>query len=142
MNPKRVILYARSATFKKPEEDNSVDMQLRKLREYACKHKYEVLTEFVDEGVSGNRIDHPGLQNMMAMALKQSEVVDAILVGDLNRLTRDRRLFRSLKDRLYEDGIDIVSIYAPGEIVNRPSREDIVCRLILECLMDFLDTCD
>jgi DNA invertase Pin-like site-specific DNA recombinase len=80
MGSQKVVLYVRSATFKKPEEDNSVDMQLRKLREYACKHNYEILAEFMDEGANGNRINHPGLNSMLNMASNDRDMIDAILI--------------------------------------------------------------
>jgi DNA invertase Pin-like site-specific DNA recombinase len=138
MGSQKVVLYVRSATFKKPEEDNSVDMQLRKLREYACKHNYEILAEFMDEGANGNRINHPGLNSMLNMASNDRDMIDAILIVDNNRLTRKKGLFFWLQGWLYENRIDIVSICAPREISSRPAEEDTV-RQMLWNLMNSYD---
>jgi site-specific DNA recombinase len=113
MESKTVVLYARSATFKRPEENNSVQMQLEKLREYARKNDYEVLAEFVDEGVSGLRIDHPGLQEMISRIKNEHDIIGAVLVWDFARLSRRSFLVHNLKKVFREVGVRVISVCEP-----------------------------
>ena len=48
MQPKRIALYCRCST-----SDQSVDLQLDGLRDYTKTRGFEVVEEFLDEGVSG-----------------------------------------------------------------------------------------
>ncbi len=99
MESKNAVLYARSATIKKPGDNNSVDVQLEKLREYARKNDYQVLAEFVDEGEGGHTDNRPALKNMLGMITARPDVVDAILVCDRARLSRSLLLGINLKEK-------------------------------------------
>jgi len=115
LEPKNVVLYARSATFKKPGDNNSVDMQLEKLREYARKNDYEVLAEFVDEGKGGNIEDRPALQKMISIVTAEPHIVDTVLVNDYSRLARNMKITRDLEERLRENNVSLVSISQPRD---------------------------
>ncbi len=53
----RVALYCRCSTL-----DQSVDLQLDGLRDYAKARGFAVVEEYVDEGVSGARARRPAVQ--------------------------------------------------------------------------------
>jgi site-specific DNA recombinase len=61
-------------------------MQLSELREYAARRGWEIIGEYVDEGVSGSKESRPALNRMMADA--QQRKLDAILVWKIDRFGR------------------------------------------------------
>jgi len=80
---KPIGLYARVST-----HEQSVDVQLGQLRQYAERRGVEALV-FADEGVSGAKDSRPALNDLMA-AVKRREVA-AVVVTKLDRLGRSTR---------------------------------------------------
>jgi DNA invertase Pin-like site-specific DNA recombinase len=60
----RVALYARVSTL----NGQHPEMQLAELREYVSRRGWQIITEYVDEGVSGSRERRPQLDRLMADA--------------------------------------------------------------------------
>ena len=56
----RVAIYARCST-----QEQSVDLQLNGLRDYAQARGFEVVGEYLDEGVSGARANRPALDRLL-----------------------------------------------------------------------------
>ena len=63
----RVAVYARCST-----TEQSTEIQLDGLRDYAALRKFEVVAEYLDEGVSGARGSRPGLDRLMTDARPSS----------------------------------------------------------------------
>jgi DNA invertase Pin-like site-specific DNA recombinase len=76
----RVAIYARVST-----TDQTCEMQLRELREYAARHGWTP-TEYVDTGFSGSRASRPALDRLMADA--RAKKVDVVIVWKLDRWGR------------------------------------------------------
>jgi len=77
----KIGIYARVST-----ADQSCEMQLRELREYAGRQGWEVFHEYVDHGVSGKKAVRPALTSLMSDArLKR---FDAVVVWKLDRFGR------------------------------------------------------
>jgi len=78
----------------------SVEMQLRDLRQLARQRGFEIVYEFCDEGVSGTKDSRPELDRMLADA--QRGKFQAILIWRLDRLGRSLqhlvRLFEGFRD--------------------------------------------
>ena len=68
----RVAVYARCST-----QDQNVALQLDGLREYAAARGFQVVGEYVDQGISGAKARRPAL--------------DRLLVGQPHRHVRDGR---------------------------------------------------
>lgn len=107
----RVALYARVST-----DDQSCDMQLRELREYAAQAKLEIVHEYVDQGVSGATVKRPALDAMMSDARKRK--FSGVLVWRFDRFARSTKHlvdalteFRRLDIRFmsYNENIDTSS---------------------------------
>lgn len=77
----RVALYARCST-----AEQTVAPQLEGLREYAGLRDFEVVAEYVDEGVSGAKEKRPALDRLLGDAHRRR--FDAVLVWKLDRLGR------------------------------------------------------
>jgi DNA invertase Pin-like site-specific DNA recombinase len=91
----KAALYCRVST----TAGQSVEMQLRDLRQLAEQRGFEIVTEFCDEGVSGSCDSRPQLDRMLADA--QRGKFQAILIWRLDRLGRSLqhlvRLFENFR---------------------------------------------
>lgn len=77
----KTAIYARVST-----ADQSCQMQLRELREYADRRGLEIVGEYVDNGYSGARASRPELDRLVEDARMRR--FDAILVWKLDRWGR------------------------------------------------------
>ena len=80
----RSAIYARVST-----ADQTCEMQLRELREYAARRGWELFAEYVDRGWSGAKANRPELDRLMADARQRR--FDAVLVWKLDRWGRSIR---------------------------------------------------
>ena len=103
----RAVIYARVSTL-----DQSVDLQLHALREYAEARGLEVVGEYLDEGVSGAKTKRPALDRMMTDAHRRA--FDVVLVWKLDRLGRSLSHLLRIVDTLGTLSIDLVSLGDPG----------------------------
>jgi len=81
MDSMKTAIYARVST-----SDQSCQMQLRELREYADRRGLEIVGEYVDHGYSGAKASRPELDRLMEDA--RIRRFDAILVWKLDRWGR------------------------------------------------------
>ena len=109
----RAALYARVST-----TEQTVDLQLDGLREYAKARGLEVVGEYVDEGVSGAKAKRPALDRLMADAHKRA--LDVVLVWKLDRLGRSLSHLIRLVDTLGSLRVDLVSLGDPGLDTSSP----------------------
>ena len=103
----RVAVYARCST-----AEQSVALQLDELREYAGARGFEIVTEYVDEGVSGGKERRPALDRMLADAHRRR--FDAVLAWKLDRVGRSLSHLIRLVETLESLGVDLVSLRDPG----------------------------
>ena len=100
----RVALYARVSTL----NGQHPEMQLAELREYVSRRGWQIIVEYVDEGVSGSRERRPQLDRLMADAHRRK--FDAVLVWKIDRFGRSlRHLVNALAD-LDAYGVAFVSL--------------------------------
>lgn len=69
------------------QESDSIESQRLVLRQYAEIHNIHVITEFIDDGLSGIRWDRSGLQDLLTAI--EDGWIQIVLVKDLSRLSRD-----------------------------------------------------
>ena len=98
----RVALYCRVST-----RDQNCTLQLNELRSYCNARKFEIVREYVDEGVSGSLDSRPGLNLLMADARKRK--LDAVLVWRFDRFARSTRHLLLALEEFRELGIGFVS---------------------------------
>ena len=99
---KRVCLYARVS-----HASGSCDRQLVELREVAENHDWEIVGEYVDEGISGAKKSRPELDRMLKDAM--SRKFELVMTLELSRLGRSVSnmceivdLLKSKKNPLYK----------------------------------------
>ena len=108
----RAVIYARVSSDSQDVE-LSISAQLRALRDYAAKHDYEIVREFVDQAESGRTIDRPAFREMIALAKTRQPPFAAILVWKLNRFARNRLDSITYKALLKGKSIKVISINEP-----------------------------
>jgi DNA invertase Pin-like site-specific DNA recombinase len=77
----KTVIYARVST-----SEQSCEMQLRELRDYAARRELEIIGEFVDTGWSGAKASRPELDRLMREARLRR--FDVVLVWKLDRWGR------------------------------------------------------
>jgi DNA invertase Pin-like site-specific DNA recombinase len=97
----RLALYCRCSTL-----DQTVNLQLDGLRDYARARSLEVVGEYIDEGVSGARATRPALDRLQADARRRR--FDAVAVWRLDRLARSVRHLTELAADLEALGVDLI----------------------------------
>jgi DNA invertase Pin-like site-specific DNA recombinase len=84
------------------------EMQLSELREYGARRGWQIISEYVDEGVSGSRERRPQLDRLMADAHRRK--FDLIAVWKIDRFGRSlKHLVNALAD-LDSLGVAFVSL--------------------------------
>ncbi len=105
----RAALYARVSTVGHGQD---VGLQLDELRQVAGQRGWEIVEEFVDEGVSGVKTSRPALDRMLAGA--QAGRFDVVAVWKLDRLGRSLQHVLGVLDQLAGQGVEFVSLRDAG----------------------------
>ena len=98
----KCAIYCRVST-----RDQSVEMQLVQLREYAHRRGWEIAGEYIDEAVSGIKKKRPGLDRLMADC--QQRLVDVVLVWKFDRFARSVTHLTQALETFQSLGIDFIS---------------------------------
>ena len=109
----KAIAWARVSTDMQEERGLSMPEQLREIREYAEKHGIEIVGEF-HEAASAFQKEAKRVEfhRMLAAARANSEV-NAILVHDFSRFSRDSVRAKTLVRELRQSGIKVISLNDP-----------------------------
>ena len=103
----RAAIYARCST-----QDQTVDLQLDGLRDYAKARELEVVQQYIDRGISGAKVKRPALDQLMADAHRRA--FDVVLIWKLDRLGRSLTHLIRIVDTLGTLGVDLASLGDPG----------------------------
>lgn len=106
--PPRAALYARVSTVGHGQD---VGLQLDELRQAAAQRGW-LVTEYVDDGVSGTKTSRPALDRMLADT--QAGKLDVVAVWKLDRLGRSLQHVLATLDQLTTHGVDFVSLRDAG----------------------------
>lgn len=105
---KVAVAYARFSSNNQREE--SIDAQLRAIREYCEKENIELIAEFIDEAQSGKTDDREDFQNMINKLLKGHIQADYVLVHKFNRFARSKFDSALYKKKLKDIDVKVVSV--------------------------------
>ena len=105
---KRAVAYARFSSSNQREE--SIDAQLRAIREYCERNGIQLVAVFTDEAISGKSDNRDDFQKMVKGVIKGHYDVDAILVHKFNRFARNKYDSALYKKRLKEVGVRVISV--------------------------------
>lgn len=92
------------------QRDVSIDQQRQAAHEYAEKHGYIIPPgcEFEDRGISGTRIDRPGLQHMLFEAKHKRPAY--LILWKLDRLSRDTYDYAFINNQLETAGVQVTPV--------------------------------
>jgi DNA invertase Pin-like site-specific DNA recombinase len=106
--PLRCAIYARTATVKKPDEDNSITQQVERCKRLAKEKDWIVSDDYIftDSGQSGLRVNS-GLKNLMRIAAVNPKSFDVLLCTSIDRIARDTDLVIRIHKVLKRIGVGI-----------------------------------
>lgn len=117
----RAVLYARVSTEEQAGKDHfSIDAQFNEMREFAKERDWEVVGEFVDEGISGTKRDRPQLNHVLKIAEKGG--CDVIVAHDLSRLSRSVYHTLDIFEKFGKYHIGFASVKEPEFDFTDPSK--------------------
>ena len=119
---KNIGIYARVST-----KDQSVEQQLSKLREYCKRADYEIVDEYIDEGVSALKKTRPEFERLLKDV--RSRKINVILVWKLDRFSRSLKELVNTLDYLKEHNAEFVS-YSQPELDTRTSSGKLLFTII------------
>lgn len=86
---KRAALYARVSTEEQARHGYSIGAQIENLRAYAKEHSYQIIGEFIDEGISARKPYKKRPALLQLLEAVQADRVDLILFVKLDRWFRN-----------------------------------------------------
>ena len=124
-----VVAYARFSSDNQREE--SIDAQLRAIRQYCQQHDYILLDTYVDEARSATTDDRPAFQQM----IKDSAAGDwsAVIVHKLDRFSRNRYDSAIYKKQLKDNGVHVESVLERLD----DSPESVILESLLEGMSEY-----
>ena len=124
----RAVGYARYSTDRQREE--SVEAQLKYIRDYAETKNIAIIGEYIDRGISGRRADER--ESFMQM-IKDSRNgnFELVLVHKSNRFARNREESALYKHKLKKNGVQVIAV--AQDFGEGPHT------VIMEALMEGLD---
>lgn len=124
-----VVAYARFSSDNQREE--SIDAQLRAIRQYCQQHDYILLDTYVDEARSATTDDRPAFQQM----IKDSASGDwsAVIVHKLDRFSRNRYDSAIYKKQLKDNGVHVESVLERLD----DSPESVILESLLEGMSEY-----
>lgn len=113
--------YARVSTSRQ-EQEATIESQIAALDAYAQAHGYQIAPEhrFIDQAVSGYRLDRPGLDRLRDLASEQAFQV--VLCLEPDRLARRYIYQRLLLDELSSAGVMVIFLSQP-EVGESPQAD-------------------
>lgn len=110
-----VALYARVST-PNQEQEATIESQVAELETYAEKKAYELPSElyFLDEAVSGSRLERPALDRLRDMA--PEGIFRKVLCTSPDRWARQYVHQQVLLDELRRVGVEVVFIHQPAQV--------------------------
>jgi len=115
-NMHRACMYARVSTVEQEKEGFSIQAQLKMLRTYAKKHRFNIVNEYVDSETARST-GRTGFNDMLAYMGKHEEC-SVILVEKTDRLTRNMSDYIAID--IEKTGIEIHFV-REGKVMNRDS---------------------
>ena len=129
LNLANVVIYARYSSA--GQNDQSIDGQLAKCREYAQQRGFRVVGEYCDRALSGRYAEtRPEFQRLVSDSSKHA--FEYVLVWKLDRFSRDRYDSAIYKKKLRANGVRVLSV---TEGIDE-SSESVLLEAILEAMAE------
>lgn len=122
----RVRLYARLSKDDgdADKESNSISNQLQMLRLHSKENGFEVVGEYIDDGISGTTFNRPDVNRMIEDALADDEP-NGIIVKDMSRFGRNNAMFMYYVEEIFPNN-DILFIALNDDVDTRYDDNDMM----------------
>ena len=127
----KAVAYARFSSDNQREE--SIDAQLRAIREYAHKQNITIIHEYIDEARSATTDDRPGFLRMIDDVVSERFLVNYCYVHKLDRFSRNRYDSALYKRQLSQKGVKVIAVAQPLD----DSPESIILESMLEAMAEY-----
>ena len=124
------VIYARFSSDN--QRDESIDAQIRAIRDYAQKNDIMIVGEYVDRARSAMTDNRPEFLQMIADAANND--FDVVLVHKLDRFARNRQDSIGYRMQLKRHGVSLVSIL---EYLDSDSPESVILESVLEAMAEY-----
>lgn len=126
----RAVAYARYSSDNQRAE--SIDAQLRAIREYADRQGITLVRSYEDKAISGTSDQRPSFQQMVAAA--QAHDFDLVLVHKLDRFARNRYDSIGYRVELRKHGVTVISVL---EQLDEDAPESVILESVLEGMNEY-----
>lgn len=126
----RIAAYARFSSDNQRVE--SIDAQLRAIRQYCSDNDYMIVKTYADEAVSGTSDQRDQFLQMIADAKKN--MFDIVIVHKLDRFARNRYDSAIYRKELKDAGVKLISVL---ERVDEENPENIILLSVLEGMNEY-----
>lgn len=121
-----IAIYARVASTKKHEYHSSIEAQLVEIRNYAKNNQHHVTGEYIDAGYGSYSRLAPRLIELINDIMFSKVKIDAIIVRDHSRLTRNIMHLMMIEELLVKKRIKLISVREYN--IHNPHLESILKR--------------
>jgi len=125
----RAVIYARFSSDN--QRDESIDAQVRAIREYAKKNDIIIVGEYFDKAKSAMTDNRPEFLRMIAEA--KEDLFDVVLVHKLDRFARNRQDSIGYRMQLKRNNVSLISVL---EYLD-DSPESIILESVLEAMAEY-----
>lgn len=108
--PLRAALYLRVSTGRQADNDLSIPDQRQQAVRFCAARGWQIVSEFVDAGLSGTDDNRPQLQRMLDIATGGGKPFDVVVVHSFSRFARDHFAMEFNIRRLKKHKVQFVSI--------------------------------
>lgn len=108
----RVALYCRVSTDEQ-KQGGTIESQIKELEVFAASRNDVVVQKYIDEGWSGSLLNRPALDALRDAA--EQKAFDALLINDVDRLSRDIANLGVVKRDLERKGVALIFRKLPAE---------------------------
>ena len=126
----RAAVYARFSSDN--QRDESIDAQLRAIKEYAKRNDILIVEEYIDRAKSAMTDNRPQFLTMIKDAKK--DLFDVVIVHKLDRFARNRSDSIGYRTELKRHGISLLSVL---EYLDEDSPESIILESVLEAMAEY-----
>ena len=102
---KNCVFYGRFSS--KKQNETSTEAQLIECKAFAERNGYNIIGEYIDEGISGRSDERPQFQQMIADSANKT--FEFILVFSLDRFSRSKNDSVIYKTILRKNGVKVIS---------------------------------
>lgn len=120
----RAVAYTRFSSDMQREE--SIEAQLRAIKDFAAKYGYALLQNYADRGISGTTDNRPEFQRMLDDAKK--DLFDVVIVHKLDRFARNRADSAIYRKELSKNKVKLISVLENFD----DSPESIILQSVIE----------